>query len=254
MKKIITAMLLAAMILSFASCNDNNDTSDTSSGSTETTDTTATTDTSATTDTTETTETTDTTENVGGEDVTDTGAKAVLESVYGVFLDKLAPAFGAATGDEIKDYYVCTDTEEKVYVDEETGEEFSYEGPKAGVSAIDLSSEENALYMTYLPTDLAEKLESAAIFFNMQNGNTGGTFGAFELKDDADMQTIADALKDALANNFWMCGTPDRYLIVNVDGMIISAFGGTDPINAMKDAIVATYENAVVLYDEAIGF
>ena len=82
---------------------------------------------------------------------------------------------------------------------------------------------------------------------------TNGTFAAFEVKDAADVQTIADALKEALANNMWMCGMPDAFYIAEVNGVVISAFAGNDPLNAFKEAVAATYENVNVLYDEAFA-
>ena len=236
MKKIITAMLIAGMILSFASCNKNNADDTTTEATT----------TEATTTTGETT-----TENNGGEVVATMDAKTALEGLFDTFHDKLAPAFGVESGAEIKGAYVGMDMETITEVDPETNEEFSFDMPKAAPSAIDLSSEENHLYMTYFPADLTDKLDSAALFFSMMNANTNGTFAAFEVKTSDDVQVVADALKEALANNMWMCGMPDGFYIAEANGVIFSGFAGNDPLNAFKEAIAATYENVTVLYDEA---
>ncbi len=244
MKKIITAMLIAGMILSFASCNNNNNVDDTTTEATTTE--------ATTTEETTTAEET-TTENVGGGEVASMDAKSALEGLFDIFHEKLAPAFGVESGAEIKGAYVGMDMETITEVDPETNEEFSYEMPKAAPSMIDLSSEENHLYMTYFPSELTDKLDSAAFFMSMMNANNGGTFAAFEVKDAADVQTIADALKEALANNMWMCGMPDGFYIAEVNGVVFSAFAGNDPLNAFKDAVNATYENVTVLYDEAFA-
>ena len=229
-------MLIAGMILSFASCNKNNADDTTTEATT----------TEATTTTGETT-----TENNGGEVVATMDAKTAIEGLFDTFHDKLAPAFGVESGAEIKGAYVGMDMETITEVDPETNEEFSYDMPKAAPSAIDLSSEENHLYMTYFPADLTDKLDSAALFFSMMNANTNGTFAAFEVKTSADVQVVADALKEALANNMWMCGMPDGFYIAEANGVIFSGFAGKDPLNAFKEAIAATYENVTVLYDEA---
>lgn len=244
MKKIITAMLIAGMILSFASCG-NNDVEETTTEATTT---------EATTTTEETTTGETTTENAGGE-VASIDAKSALAKLFDEFHNKLAPAFGVESGEEVKGAYVGTDTEVvDVWVDEETGEEYPIEMPIAAPSAIDLSSEENHLYMTYFPSELTDKLDSAAFFMSMMNANNGGTFAAFELKDAADAQAVADALKEALANNMWMCGMPDGFYIAEANGVIFSGFAGNDPLNAFKEAVSATYENVNVLYNETIGF
>ena len=85
----------------------------------------------------------------------------------------------------------------------------------------------------------------------MMNANTNGTFAAFEVKTSDDVQVVADALKEALANNMWMCGMPDGFYIAEANGVIFSGFAGNDPLNAFKEAVAATYENVTVLYDEA---
>ncbi|MBE6599459.1 MAG: hypothetical protein E7638_08465 [Ruminococcaceae bacterium] len=178
------------------------------------------------------------------------GAKATLNGVYGAFLDKLAPAFGATRGEEISSYFAGPEMISVFETDSESGEEFSYEMPLPGPGTIDLSNTDN-LYPTLLPSDQADKLQSAACFYNMMNMNNG-TFSAFELKDAAEAEAVAGALKDAITGNQWMCGFPERYLIVNVDGVIISAFGLTDAVNAMKDAVTEAHTGAEVLFDEAL--
>jgi predicted small secreted protein len=177
-------------------------------------------------------------------------AKATLEALYPSFLDKLAPAFGAGSGEEIAGYFAGPEVETITETDPDTGEEYSYDMPKSGPGAIDLSNPEN-LYNTLLPAEHADKLNSAAVFFNMMNMNNG-TFSAFSLKNPADAQAVCDILKTAITGNMWMCGFPERYLIVNIDGLIISAFGVGDGTNALKDVITETYANAVVVYDEAL--
>jgi hypothetical protein len=239
MKKIITAMLIAGMILSFASCG-NNDVEETTTEATTT---------EATTTTEETT-----TENVGGGEVANMDAKSALEGLFDEFHNQLAPAFGVESGEEIKGAFVGMDMETITETDSETGEEFTYEMPKAAPSMIDLTAEENHLFMTYFPAEQVEKLESAAFFMSMMNANVGGTYAAFEVKNAADVQSIADALKDALANNMWMCGMPEGFYIAEVNGVVFSAFASADGLNAFKAAVAATYENVTVLYDEAFGF
>jgi len=193
-----------------------------------------------------------------GDAVTDTNegetesadAVTTLGSVYSSFLEKLAPAFGAASGEEISGYFAGPEMETVTETDPDSGEEFTYEIPKAGPGAIDLSNTEN-LAVTLFPADSADKLSSAAVFFNMMNMNNG-TFSAFELKDASEAQAVADMLKEVITGNQWMCGFPERYLIINIDGVVISAFGLADSTNALKDAVTETYAGAVVLYDEAL--
>ena len=135
--------------------------------------------------------------------------------------------------------------------DPDSGEEFTYEMPKSGPGKLDITDVDTLAYYTLFPADSADKLNSASVFFNMMNMNNG-TFSAFELKDASEAQAVADTLKDVITGNMWMCGFPERYLIINIDGVIVSAFGIGDATNALKDAITETYSGAVVLYDEAL--
>lgn len=229
---LILALLLSVSVL--ASCgNDTTDETENESSAADTNE----------------TDGADGTTNEGGE-TTSADAFTTLDSVYSSFLEKLAPAFGAASGEEISGYFASPEMETVTETDPDTGEEFSYEMPKSGPGAIDLSNTDN-LAVTLFPADSADKLNSAAVFFNMMNMNNG-TFSAFELKDASEAQAVADMLKDVISGNMWMCGFPERYLIINIEGVIVSAFGLADATNALKDVIAEKYTNAVVLYDEAL--
>ncbi len=234
MKKIITAMLVASMILAFASCGNNAEETTTEATSAVETTTEATTE--ATTESTV---------------VTTEDAKTVLNNVYGSFLDKLAPVFGAESGEEIQGYFVSAEMEEITEVDPESGEEFTYPMPVSGPGALSLEDTDVLGYYTLFPADSVAKIDSAACFFNMMNMNNG-TIAAFEVKDAADVAALADTMKEKITTNMWMCGFPERYLIVNVNGTLISAFGNSDVINSLKDGVLATYENAIVLHDAAL--
>lgn len=245
MKKIITAMLVASMILAFAACGNNVDETTTAATTTAET-TTAETTTGENTTAETTTEETTAAPIVAAED-----AKTVLSNVYGNFLDKLAPLFGASSGEELKGYFVSAEMEEITEVDPETGEEYTYPMPVSGPGVLSLEDTDNLAYYTLFPAESVSKLNSAACFFNMMNMNNG-TVAAFEVKDAGDVTALADTMKEKITTNMWMCGFPERYLIVNVNGTLISAFGNADTINSLKDGVLATYADAAVLYDAAL--
>ncbi len=241
MKKIITAMLVASMILAFASCGNTAD--ETTTAETTTVETTTAETTTA--------ETTTLEETTAAPVVTAEDAKTVLANVYGNFLEKLAPLFGASSGEELKGYFVSAEMEEITEVDPESGEEYTYPMPVSGPGALSLEDTDNLVYYTLFPAESVSKINSAACFFNMMNMNNG-TIAAFEVKDAADVAALADTMKEKITTNMWMCGFPEKYLIVNVNGTLISAFGNADTINSLKDGVLATYADAAVLYDAAL--
>ncbi len=179
-------------------------------------------------------------------------AKGILSAVFTPFLDKMAPLFEAASGADIANRFVGLDTEPMTETDPDSGETYTYDMPVPGPSSIDVT-DENELASTLFPTAHMDKLNSAAYFFNLMNQNNG-TFSAFELKNASDAQAVADDLKAAINGNMWMCGFPERFLIVNVNGVVISVFGLADCTNAMKAAIEETFTDAVVLYDEEVAY
>lgn len=226
MKKILALMLALAMALTFVACGNTDNNVDDENNA-----------------------------NVENNDEVKTpvaeNAADLLGKSFDSFLTALAPAFGAASGEEIKGYFVSHEMETVTETDSETGEEFSYEMPKSGPGSINLSDVDTLTATTLFPADSIEKLESASVFFNMMNSNNG-TFSAFELKDAADVDAVASALKDTIANNNWFCGFPERYVIIKIDNFIAVSFGLADSTNAFKDAITSTYEGAAVVCDEAI--
>lgn len=233
MKKILALMLALAMALTFVACGNNDNNVDDENNANVEND-----------------------ANVENNDEVKTpvaeSATDLLDKSFDSFLTTLAPAFGAASGEEIKGYFVSNEMETVTETDPETGEELSYEMPKSGAGNIDLSDVDTLTSITLFPAESVEKLASAGVFFNMMNMNNG-TFCAFELKDAADADAIAAALKDSIANNNWLCGFPERYVIFTIDNFVVSSFGLADSTNAFKDAITSTYEGAVLVCDEAVA-
>lgn len=94
-------------------------------------------------------------------------------------------------------------------------------------------------------------VDEAASLVHMMNANTF-TAGAFHLKDKADAADVVKALRDSVQATQWMCGFPDKLVIITVDSVVVSAFGYEDLINTFRDKLVAAYPNASIDYDEPI--
>ena len=234
MKKIITALLLAGIVLSLASCGRNKNKDNNSSTSSSSS------------------QTTQSTTNSGNGGMTESmGAKSFLQSVYGDFLAKMVRVYDASSVDEVKGYFAGPETETVTEKDEETGEEFTYEAPKNEPGAISLDDGETLEIQTLFPASSADKLKSAAVYFNLMNQNNG-TFAAFELKNGADMQALADMMKNRIKDNQWICGFPERYTIMRAGDVLVFAYGLDSAVKAWKSAVTDVYADAVVLYDESL--
>ena len=102
-----------------------------------------------------------------------------------------------------------------------------------------------------LPADAAELIDNAASLTHMMNANTF-TAGAFHLGDAANTDELVEALKNSIANRQWMCGMPDEYGIITVGDYVIFFFGEKDLASTFKDKVLACYEGAQLVCEEAI--
>lgn len=101
------------------------------------------------------------------------------------------------------------------------------------------------------PTASAEKIDDAASLVHMMNANTF-TCGAFHVKNAGDAAAISAAIKDNIMQRQWMCGFPDKLVIVQVGDYIISFFGANEIVDTFKTKLTTAYTSAETLCDEPI--
>ena len=189
MKKIISILLAAVMVLAFAACGNN-------SG------------------------------NNGGNDAAVTDPLEVLTKAWeGLSEDEKFPASG---GDMTNP------------VDNAPGK-------------VDISDTDNLEYLLTFPAGSIDLIDNAASLTHMMNMNTFSC-GAYHLKNAADAKTLAQALRDNIQSRQWMCGFPDKLVVITVNEVVVSMYGHEDLINAFRDQITGAYSAAVIDFDEAINF
>lgn len=105
--------------------------------------------------------------------------------------------------------------------------------------------------MLGFPAADAEKIDNAASIMHMMNANTF-TCGAYHLKNADDVKIVAADLKENVMNRQWMCGFPDKLVIISVDDYLVSVFGDEELVNTFKDKLTKTYENAKVISEDGI--
>ncbi len=228
MKRIIAAFLLAGIVLSFVSCMNRDKNSTTASSSQESTQ----------------------PGNISPGALTTT-AEGVLEHLYGTFLSNMLPILGVSSVEEAKTYFVGTEMETVTETDEDTGEEFSYEKPKNEPGEIALDDVETLQTQTLFPADSVNKIQNAAIFYNLMNMNNG-TFSAFKVKNESDLQALADQIQHNIKNNQWICGFPEYYVIMHTDDVLICAYGLENSLRAWQSAVSSIYVNAETLYEDSL--
>lgn len=125
----------------------------------------------------------------------------------------------------------------------------NFEGP----AAFDAANAEELDVTLGFPAAQVEKIDDAASMMNAMMANNF-TAGVYHVKADNkdDVETVATTIKDNIMAKQWMCGMPEKMVIVVIDDYVVSAFGLGDTIDVFKTKVTETYGNAYVLYEEVI--
>ena len=114
----------------------------------------------------------------------------------------------------------------------------------------DLSIEEAeaALVSGYcIPAEAIAMTDDIATMMHMMNGNNFSA-AAYHIADVANVETVVTNIKDTTLNNQWMCGFPEKLIVVTVgEDYVVSAFGNTQLIDAFKASISTVYGDAAVV-------
>ena len=225
MKKRFSLLLIVCLLAaSLASCgNKNTETDTTPSDNTGVTDTTDTDNNAS--DTTDTVPNEDTETDSAGDSNGESDANALLTTVWGSYTED--EKFSVAGGD--------------------------YNHPvEDAPGAFDITDTASLSSMLVLPESAAADIDDAASLIHMMNANTF-TCGAFHVTDSEKVSTVADALRDAISSRQWMCGFPDKFVIITYGQYVVSVFGAEDLVNTFRDKFTAAYTDAAIAYDEAIS-
>ena len=98
---------------------------------------------------------------------------------------------------------------------------------------------------------IAVKLDGAASLMHMMNGNTF-TCGAFHAANAEDVSSIVEDIHAEISGKHWMCGFPDKLIVISAGDSIVSAFGNEDFIELFKTKTLAALDGAKLLYEEPI--
>lgn len=113
---------------------------------------------------------------------------------------------------------------------------------------------DNAEYMDgmlAIPADATAMVDDAASLMHMMNANTF-TAGAFHLTDAANEEAFAAAVKENVMNRQWMCGFPEKVVIVSCgNGYVVTMFGHGDAVNPFTAKL--TEMGGTVIVEENIG-
>lgn len=155
----------------------------------------------------------------------DTGALSLLTSVWSTYSED--DKFPAAGGDA----------------------EHSVDGAPG---SFDVSNADSLTYQLTFPSGDVSLIDGAASLVHMMNLNTF-TCGAFHVSDAGNVSTVAADIRSAVQGKQWMCGFPERLVILTSGQYVVSVYGNESLVNTFRDKFVAAHSGASTVYDEAIG-
>ena len=118
--------------------------------------------------------------------------------------------------------------------------------------AYDLA-DENITFQLLIPAEQLGNVTEAASMIHMMNANTF-TCAAFKLADGVTAADFGAAMKDAILNNRWMCGFPDRMLVKAFgDSYVVVAFGVNDAMDPFETHLNAAYPGLETVASENIA-
>ena len=109
----------------------------------------------------------------------------------------------------------------------------------------------NAIWNTYSDE---EKFPAAGGDSEHAVDGAPGSFDASNADNLSYLLTFpADDLRTTIQAKHWMCGFPDKLVIVTVGQSVFSVYGNEELINTFRDKLLASYPTAAAVYDEAIN-
>jgi len=114
-------------------------------------------------------------------------------------------------------------------------------------------ADENITYNLLIPAGQLGNVTEAASMIHMMNPNTF-TGAVYKLADGVKAADFGNAMKEAILNNQWMCGFPDKLLVSAFgDTYVLVAFGVNDAMTPFTQHFTAAYPGFETLVDESIA-
>ncbi len=120
-----------------------------------------------------------------------------------------------------------------------------------GPGVYGLEDAEGFTATTHFPAESMAKIDSAATLMHMMNANTF-TAAAYHVVNASDVEALTTEVKDSILATQWMCGFPEKLVIVTIDGYMVSYFGNGEIVDNFTAKLTAAYTNANVAVNEAI--
>lgn len=101
------------------------------------------------------------------------------------------------------------------------------------------------------PPDSIDKIDAAASLVNLFNTNTF-TCGAYHVKDINEIDAICKDIENSISGKQWLCGFPEKLVIITVGDCIVSIYGHSEPVDTFVSMLNQVYTSADVFCDKPL--
>ena len=127
-------------------------------------------------------------------------------------------------------------------------ENFVADGP----GNFDITKTEELDVSLALPASQTANIEEAASMMHMMNSNMF-TGAAYKVKEGTDVQAFANEYKTGINTRQWMCGFPEKFVVIEVGNFVITAFGNSQNIENFEQSAKTNLEGANVILSENVS-
>lgn len=115
----------------------------------------------------------------------------------------------------------------------------------------DISDAEGMDDLLGFPAADISKIDNAASLMHMLNANSF-TCGAYHVKSAGDVSAVAADIKTNVMGKRWMCGFPDKLVVMSVNDYVVSFYGLNDFVDTFKTKVTGAYSQAKVISETPI--
>ena len=116
----------------------------------------------------------------------------------------------------------------------------------------DVSDAEALDFELGFPKANASEIDDAASLMHMLNQNNFSC-GVYHVKGSGNVEALAGKIKENILARQWLCGFPEKLVILTVGDYIVSVFGAGELTDTFVSKLSAEYSSAKQLFDVPIA-
>ena len=116
----------------------------------------------------------------------------------------------------------------------------------------DVSDAEALDFELGFPKAQATEIDDAASLMDMLNQNSFSC-GVYHVKDSGNVEALAGKIKENILARQWLCGFPEKLVILTIGDYIVSVFGAGELTDTFIAKLSAEYSSAKQLFDVPVA-